>query len=112
MATNRKRTTRKPRSRIPKTISEKYRQKLILKDILGMLEPNEIEVARKVGELRWDLWVKADRLLKLTKEQHDKGYLLAPVFDENGEISNYEYPKKSKFLVPDYDTLERLQAEK
>lgn len=112
MATNRKRTKRTPKSAIPKVITKQYRKKLTIKDFTGKLEDHEIPIAKKAGILRWDLWKKAGRVIVLTGDLHRRGYLLAPVFNEKGEICNHEYPEKTKFLIKDYADLAAYKAEK
>jgi hypothetical protein len=106
MATNRKRTKRIPKSKIPAKISAVYRKKLTLKDFQGMLEPQEIPVAARAGVLRWNLWKKAGNITELTFEQHQKGFRLAPVFAADGKVDLSRYPKKVKFLVNNYQELE------
>lgn len=110
MATNRKRTKRAPKSKIPAKISKAYRNELKFKDFMGLLEPQEIEVAKENKILRWDLHVKAGKVAALTAELHKKGYLLAPVYNTTGDIDNREYPEKSKFLIANYNNLKSYKA--
>ena len=85
-------------------LSKKYKEKLRLRDFLGELKPDEVQIARENGLLRWDLWKKAQNRA-LTFELNKKGYLLAPVFNQNGQIDNVEYNENTKFLINDYKDL-------
>ena len=88
--------------------SEKYLRHIQYFDYVGRLTPDEVEIARDNGLLKWDLWRKTKRLVVLTSEQREQGVHVAPVFGPDGE-----YDKKTHFLVQDYKDLERLQkAEK
>jgi|GEM_PF-1993154 len=112
MATNRKRTKRTPKSAIPKTVSEKYRRKLRLKDYQGRLEDHEIDVAQMAGVHRWDLWKKAGRVVVLTGGLHRQGFRLAPVFDGFGKLDYGRYDPGTRFLVKNHEDLQRKMAEK
>ena len=85
--------------------TKKYLDEIKMRVFLGKLSPDEIEIARKTGNLRWDLWKKAGHVATLTFDLHRKGYLLAPVFNAEGDISNHEYKKNTRFLVASYEDL-------
>lgn len=112
MATNRKRTKRVPKSKIPQTISPAYRKKLELKDYLGVLEEHEIPVAIQAGVHRWNLWAQANQVTVLTGDLHSQGYRLAPVFGPDGKVAMSRYPGKVRFIVNDYDELDAYNAHK
>ena len=96
----------KPKKRrVPKRISQKYKDRLQMKDFLGQLTEAEVQVAREHGLLRWDLWKKAQRIVTLTGDLHRKGFRLSPVFGK-------KYQKNQKFLVCDYSDLERQKSQK
>ena len=108
MPSNRTRTKRISKTKIPAKISERYRGELTLKDFLGQLSPEEIPVAKAAGILRWDLWKKAGARGRITGDVHKKGYELAPVFDGYGNPGQERYTKKTKFLISNYDELDKL----
>jgi len=106
MPTNRKRIRRLPKSKIPKKISEEYRNHLKWKDFMGKLEDHEIPVAAKAGVLKWDLRKKAKRL-KLPP--YRKNWSIAPVFDGHGNIDPGRYDDKIRFFVKNYKELKGKQ---
>jgi len=110
MATNRTRKKRVPKSKIPAKISKAYRKKLKLKDFRGILEDHEIDVAKKAGVLRWDLWKKAGQVATLTGDLHQQGFRLAPVFNGFGKLDYGRYDPGTRFLVQDYEDLKAKQA--
>ena len=110
MATNRKRTMRTSKTKIPAKISNKYRDYLTRQDFLGRLDEAEIPVAKKAGIHRWDLWKKAGRVATLTGELHQKDYLLAPVFGPDGQISNRGYKPGIKASIANYEELTKAQG--
>ena len=84
--------------------TKKYLGKIKMKDFLGQLTDEEIEIAKENGLLRWDLWKKAGQVATLTGNLHRKGYELAPVF--NG------YEPGVRFLVKSYADLAKKMAAK
>ena len=108
MPTNRTRTKRISKTKIPAKISKRYRLELQRRDFLGQLDSAEIPVAAKAGLLRWDLWKKAGARGRITGDVHKKGYELAPVFDGYGNPGQERYTKKTKFLISNYDELDKL----
>jgi len=106
MATNRKRTKRTPKGAIPQKISAAYRKKLKLKDFMGILEEHEIDIAKRAGVHRWDLWKKAHKVATLTGDLHRKGFELAPVFNGFGKLDAKRYNLRTvSFLVKSYADL-------
>jgi len=85
--------------------SKKYLGKIKMKDFLGQLSDEEIEIAKENGLLRWDLWKKANQVATLTGELHYEGFELAPIFTKHGEIDMQRYPKNVKFLIKNYADL-------
>jgi len=89
--------------------SKKYLERIKMKDFLGQLTDEEVEIAKENGLLRWDLWKKAGRVAILSGDLHRKGFELAPIFTKHGEIDMQRYPENVKFLIKNY---EDLKAEK
>jgi len=118
MPTNRTRTKRTPKTKIPARISKKYRDYLTVSDFLGKLEEHEIPVAAKAGVLKWDLWQKAKQVATLTPEQRRQGMSIAPRFDGYGKFSFDGYhqdkpgshPPGTKFRISSYEELEAAKS--
>ena len=89
----------------PKKYTKGYLSKIKRKDFLGRLSEAEIEIAKKNGLLRWDLWKKAGKVATLTGDLHDKGWRLAPVFDGFGNLDAKRYTLMQRFLVENYADL-------
>lgn len=96
----------KEKKNIKEKYSEKYLDLIKTRDFFGQLTPVEVEIAKKNGLLRWDLWAKAGRVTHLTGEQHRQGIRLAPVFNGHGAPDSARYPKDQKFLIIDYKELD------
>lgn len=92
--------------------SEKYRDHLKLKDFLGELSASEVEIAKKLGLLKWDLWSKCNKSVTYPIDLIQKGWHLAPVFDGYGKIDKTGYPKKLNYFIKNYADLEAYLAEK
>jgi len=90
--------------------SKKYLSKIRLRDFLGQLTDEEIQIAKETGLLRWDLWKKAHKVATLTGDLHCQGFELAPVFTGHGEIDKKRYPENVRFFVKDYADLQRKMA--
>ena len=52
---------RRPWRGIPGNISERYVQRLRLKDFMGTLMDAEIPIAQELGLYKWDAWAKKRR---------------------------------------------------
>ena len=81
-----------------------------MKDFMGKLTPDEIEIAKETGNLRWDLWEKSGQVATLTGDLHQQGFRLAPVFDGFGKLDAKRYDPGTRFLVQDYEDLKAKQA--
>jgi hypothetical protein len=91
--------------------SEAYLRHIQYTDWQGRLTPDEVEIARDNGFLKWDLWKKTKRLFILTQEQRKKMHT-APVFGPDGKPDKDRYPEGAKFFIQDYNDLKRLQKAK
>ena len=96
----------KPRELTPEEIEE-----LKFKDWCGSLESQEIQIARDNGLLKWDLFVKCQKLemyrneiSRLCKEKGVSGFNLAPRFNPDGSIKD---PDK-KYLIKTHAEYEHL----
>lgn len=92
--------------------SEAYLRHVQYTDWQGRLTPDEVEIAKDNGLLKWDLWKKAKRLVILTPDQRKQGMHTAPVFGRDGQPEQDRYPEETKFLVQDYSDLEQLKKAK
>jgi len=82
--------------------SKEYLTHLMLRDFIGKLTPDEIEIAKANGLLKWDLWNKATALLQ---GQPWQGVPVAPVFDGYGNLKPGRYPADVKFTISNYEEL-------
>jgi len=96
----------KPRELTPEEIEE-----LKFKDWCGSLESQEIQIARDNGLLKWDLFVKCQKLemyrneiSRLCKEKGVSGFNLAPRFKADGTIRDSE----KKYLITNHAEFEKL----
>ena len=90
--------------------TKQYLQSLLLKDFLGRLSADEVEIAKSQGLLRWDLWKKSGRVVVTTMDQYKKGIRVAPVFDGSDSPDSSRYDENTKFLVSNYSQLAQLEA--
>jgi len=117
MPTNRKRTVRVPKSKVPARPSKEYLADLHVKDFMGDLTPDEAAIAKRIGFYRWNGWAQIRRRFlkgEITHGEHDRLQII-----ENAEAkkhrklfcrecySNDVHEEKADHNIPSFCVVER-----